>query len=291
MILSLRGLCALTLSCVVWGCGGSSSNPTSSGGSASLGGNGGGAADAGGTGGGGGADTEYLPIAQACLDYAVCADGNVQAKYLDHGSCWASKDAAATCTTECEDALADCNGQGGQGSGASGAGDSGAGGQGGEFTGPTPELELGTYLMTISASAYPTTPVLLVATIEAVPDKELTYIANVQALDADDRKTLVGPEFQAGPATEKSNGQLDLHVVSPELPEEANPLDNGPLKGDLIVHLKVASDFMCGMVTGALSKPFSFDLDGSTFTLQKVDGTDYPEPPYINCDKETADPL
>ena len=55
----------------------------------------------------------------------------------------------------------------------------------------------------------------------------------------------------------------------------------------------VCADFICGGLSGQIAKPATITLSPelSTFTLERVDGDAFPEPPKIDCNGTLAKPL
>ena len=52
-----------------------------------------------------------------------------------------------------------------------------------------------------------------------------------------------------------------------------------------------AVSFQCGTGDGDVTKPISLSIAGSTWTMERIVGGAYPEPPKIDCEKNLALPL
>lgn len=196
------------------------------------------------------------------------------------------------------------SGQGGHGaahasggspaSGGHGGGDNATAGGGGGPNGAggsAPQVNLdGTYLVTASINQAPKRPVLIRSVITSSNGGK-TLLVDAVALSAADRKTEVGSHFAVGPFSLANDGTFNINIPALDLPGEANPVTGTQILGNVTMSGTADPDFSCGALTGNLTKPFEIDMTGSTFTMQRVTGTDYPEPPAINCAKDLADPL
>lgn len=184
----------------------------------------------------------------------------------------------------------------------------GSGGSGGDDAGPCalpePEELDGTYLLAVSTPIGRDKPVVYLATAAAaLRGGSLFVTLQAQALDAKDRKTLVGEALPAAEVEVTAGGiVLDLGVT--EVDGRANPILYGTaIEADTTLTAQLCSvrsadepaaklDFFCGDVTGELIKPLPASLETGTFTATRVEGVgSYPEPPLINCGGTEASPL
>ncbi|MBI4706286.1 MAG: hypothetical protein HY744_34755 [Deltaproteobacteria bacterium] len=159
----------------------------------------------------------------------------------------------------------------------------------------------GDYLFALSAYLDPSNPVLFAAKVTAAPGSggAIELGLHLEALAAADRKTVVGNEPEDfGPFTAGADGCFDGELGHVAVAGAANPISGSNLVvEEAVLHgaLCAPGDFHCGTVTGKVTEPIPVDLSskgGSHFTLQRLDEPGkYPEPPYINCEKDEAKPL
>jgi len=152
----------------------------------------------------------------------------------------------------------------------------------------------GERLLTLSTPLSPSAPVLFAATLTTA-DGGGTFLFSLSLapLAAADRETVVAPPFDSGPFQVAAGGSFAASLPPLSVPGEANPISGTELEvtgAVLSGTLCAPADFICGDLTGDLTKPVTMSLQGSTFTLERVVGS-YPEPPRINCDGDLADPL
>ncbi|MCE7892552.1 MAG: hypothetical protein DYH12_23075, partial [Sorangiineae bacterium PRO1] len=76
------------------------------------------------------------------------------------------------------------------------------------------------------------------------------------------------------------------------LPGNANPISGSEVQADVTLTGKLCGQeaFYCGTGSGQLTQPLSFDLTGSTWTLDEYVGSNPPNPPLIDCNKTPAGP-
>jgi hypothetical protein len=156
---------------------------------------------------------------------------------------------------------------------------SGAGGQGDGVLGS------GAYVLAVSLVLEPHMPLLFDAAIE-VSGAQLSM--TLQPLDAMDRMTPVGDPQGAGPVPLGASGLYEASFLGWAIPGEANPISGQPIVVDALLE---ASEPDCGAVSGQLTSPFRFDLQGSTFALTPADSPDAHALPRIDCRGNHADPL
>ncbi|MEZ4219354.1 MAG: hypothetical protein R3B13_00405 [Polyangiaceae bacterium] len=186
------------------------------------------------------------------------------------------------------------NGQGGA---------AGGGGQGGADAGPCTvpkagELD-GEYFFALAASTNkskvsPKKPIALLTTVTSKDNGGALQMEwNMQPLKWEDRTTPIGDPIKLV-ADVAADGTFDIDPAPLDLVGEANPLSHSPLTADISSLAGKVCDldgFYCGTIDGDVSKPIPLSIDGSTWTMVKVTGGSYPEPPTINCKKDLADPL
>ena len=148
----------------------------------------------------------------------------------------------------------------------------------------------GAFLFTLSGKLSPFQPILHHMDLTTADDGAggLTVSWTMQALDADDRVTLVGPETTHGPfAVSPEDGTFEAPLGELRVPGTGNPFSDNELvaTATLTGPLCLPGDFMCGKTTGMVTSPITYDLEGSDYTFEVSPGPgQYPEPPKINCD-------
>jgi hypothetical protein len=175
----------------------------------------------------------------------------------------------------------------------------GSGGEGGATTDggtcvpPKPGEMDGDYLFTFAAVLDPTKPVLFATKVTTADAGGLTSMSwTIQGLLWSDRKTLVGDPIQLPAATINADGTFKAKLPPLSLVGETNPFSHSPLEADVTLEGKFCgSGPYCGTFSGNVTKPIPLDLAGSSWTLEKVTGTDYPEPPTVNCKGLLAVPV
>lgn len=175
----------------------------------------------------------------------------------------------------------------------------------GPGTCPLPEAGAadGQYFFTLSSNLSPGTPFTLLATMTTTASGDgLSVDLVMQPLAKTDRKTPTGselPPFNGLAVAADGSFEWDLGEVT--FPGTANPISDSEvvatvqLQGSLCDSEPAASGshagFLCGTATGLVTKPLTdFDLTGSNFTMQLVEGGALPDP-LLNCNKAAADPL
>jgi len=156
----------------------------------------------------------------------------------------------------------------------------------------------GHFLFALAAVLYPPTPLLFeteLVTTDGPNGLELTM--NDQPLSGSDRVTPVGEPFNiGGPYPVAADGSFVAELPPLFVSGEANTITPGAdivanvtLKGTLCA----PADFICGTVDGVTTEPPNIDLNGSTFTMERLDsaGPPYPEPPKIDCAGTLAQPI
>ena len=152
----------------------------------------------------------------------------------------------------------------------------------------------GDYIFALSAKIAKKKPVLFLTTLTTADDNgTLTMSLHMQALTATDRKTPIGDIIDIGPSPVEADGSFKIDFPTIQTPGAANPVSGSLLESTVTIASSLCkpADFICGDVTGNLTKPLAIpDLTGSTFTMQRItDPAAYPDP-VINCAKDPADP-
>lgn len=152
----------------------------------------------------------------------------------------------------------------------------------------------GDFFMTLTVQQSPTTPAPFLAKLTTQDaGGSLEFSLDIQPLDADDRTTPVGQPIRVGPFPVGPDGKFDADFGTIVIPGESNPAGAFALTADATFHgFLCAGDNFCGDVTGQLTDPVNFPLDGTTtFYCERVTMPGvYPEPPKINCAGALAGP-
>lgn len=159
--------------------------------------------------------------------------------------------------------------------------------------GPCPPTKVGEadgdYFFTLAAKINKKKPLALLAklTTQAM-GAGVTFKLDLQPLLAADQKTPTGVPFNGlGPYAVASDGSFTAALPELTVPGNGNPVTGTDLVATVTLagHLCGKGDFICGDVTGNVTKPLPLDLKGSSFTLQRItDPTKYPTP-LIDCAK------
>lgn len=170
--------------------------------------------------------------------------------------------------------------------------DDGGGGTGGggDCTLPAEGEADGKYLFTLSAKLNAKKAFALDATVVThSADEGLTLDLTLQPLSGADRVTPVGDPIVAEGLPVNADGSFEWDFGDVTLIADANPISPRDVETTLQLKGQICggADFLCGDVTGTVSKPLAgFDLKGSTFTMQRYE-TELPTP-LINCNKDPA---
>jgi hypothetical protein len=157
----------------------------------------------------------------------------------------------------------------------------------------TPGDLTGQWLFAFSAIV-PTKPVLFFADITANDaGGELQWEWSIVPLDAKTRTPVPGsPAVKVGPTTIPADGKWSADLDPMDVPGEANFISGSPINADVVLSGDICGNrnFLCGDMTGNLTKPFPADLDGSTWTLQKLETPDtVPTDIYVDCECTKAE--
>lgn len=151
----------------------------------------------------------------------------------------------------------------------------------------------GPYLLVLSATQKPDEPLLFFAevTTPAVGgDVGLGFVATPVAKA--DRQTLAGDPQTFGPVAIDSSGAFTIDLPSLKVPKDANTIIGIDVEANVTLKGAVCGDasFACGDVTGSTVSPKA-NLEGSTFTLMRIeDEKNFPDP-VIDCEETPAKPL
>lgn len=165
--------------------------------------------------------------------------------------------------------------------------DAGSGGGSSCSSAPTAGDVDGSFLFTLSASLDPKSPVLFDAELTTEDGASgLEFRLKLQALDTCDRQTKVGDVFDLGPFPVNADGTFTAQLPPLEVTGLSNPFSENAITAEvaLIGSLCAPADFICGEVTGQVTKPSDISLAKSTFTMERLatPGT-YPTDIQVNC--------
>jgi hypothetical protein len=168
-------------------------------------------------------------------------------------------------------------------------------------TAPAAGAADGEYYFALTPTDSPTKPAPFLATL-TTSNGELTV--ELLPLNADDRMSvaMVDPDMDGtfepatsetfGPFPIGADGTVTLVLDQATVPGDTNPLTMNTLTVDAELLGAFCTDdpsLLCGSFTADVTAPFALPLEGS-WAMQRIDG-DYPEPPIINCDGDTAAPF
>lgn len=153
---------------------------------------------------------------------------------------------------------------------------------------PMPGAVKGDYFFSLAAKINPMKPIAMLATVDTPATGGGTgFQATLQPLSAMDQKTPVGMPIPSTPVKVGTDGSFTLTAGTINVDGAANAISPGlPISADAVELIGTLCDpgtFVCGTLNGMLTKPFSYDLDGSTWTMQKItDPMKYPTP-ILDC--------
>jgi hypothetical protein len=174
------------------------------------------------------------------------------------------------------------------------AGVAGAAGAGADCTPPAPGVVQGPALLALETSTTPGKAILFFGEVQTPSlDGGTAVEYHYRALDAADRKTLVGDELVVGPYLIGQDGSFDAPTAKSTLPGSANALLPGAeITSELTLHGTICgvSRFYCGTVTGTVYEPIEGPATGQ-FGLQLLQSLDeIPERPRFGCDEDALAP-
>jgi hypothetical protein len=191
------------------------------------------------------------------------------------------------------------SGTGGLGTGGLGTGGLGTGGQRAQGCALLVGQMDGSYLFALSLvtggnASNKDRPILYLNTVTTTAGiGALNVKWGLQPLRWEDRKTPTGSPLTFS-FTLSGGGSADLDLPPLDVPADANPLSGSPITLDIASlngpSCDVAS-FYCGTTDGDVTKPIPLSIDGSTWTMERIVGGAYPEPPKIDCAKNLAQEL
>ena len=165
-------------------------------------------------------------------------------------------------------------------------GTSGAGGADGCMP-PAPGVVHGPALLALETATTPGSAILFFGEVETPELGGVTAVKySYKALDALDRRTLVGEPLLVGPYPIGDDGRFDAPTEPSTLPGSANAsLPGVEITSELTLHGTICgvSDFYCGRVTGTFIAPIQGPLTGQ-FGLTLVPSLDdLPARPRFGC--------
>mgnify|MGYP001554675770 CR=1 FL=1 len=177
--------------------------------------------------------------------------------------------------------------------GAPGGGES-AGGADGGCQPPAPGVVHGSALLALETTTLPGSAILFFGQIETPELDGATAVKySYKALDATDRRTLVGEPLEVGPFALAGDGHFDAETAESTLPGSANAILPGvEITSVLTLHGTICgvSDFYCGTVTGDVSAPIEGPTTGQFGLLLVPSIDDIPERPRFGCDEKALAP-
>ncbi|MFO0553665.1 MAG: hypothetical protein U0271_35105 [Polyangiaceae bacterium] len=169
---------------------------------------------------------------------------------------------------------------------------------GGSGTGGAPDCAAvtagdndGQYLFALSAVLSPKKAFALDTSMTVTSDGADGFLVdlNMQPLSKMDQMTPAGDPLVFTGLAVAADGTFTWDFGTVTLAGTANPISDLDIITTLVLtgQLCGGSDFICGDVTGTVATPIpDYDLTGSTFTMQRYEGTK--PAPVINCAKDPA---
>lgn len=152
----------------------------------------------------------------------------------------------------------------------------------------------GTSLLALATKIDPTKPLQLLSTVTQRTEGENIFIdVELQPLSLDKGKVttprqLVGEKliFKDIPVID---GKYTIDAGTVMVTGAANPVTGTDIVATLVLDATVIDgDFVCGTLSGMLTMPLEFDLEGSTFASARVEGLgSLPTDVTVNCKRET----
>lgn len=147
------------------------------------------------------------------------------------------------------------------------------------------------YLFSLSAKLLPTSPILCVGTLkisQGASGPEVSF--EIQPLQVSDKKTPVGDPIVGGPFPIHADGSFVADFGAITVAGAANPISGSDLETTVTLTgaagaMCKPADFICGDVSGIVSKPLTnYDLSGgSRFTFQRITDPDTYPVAVIDC--------
>jgi hypothetical protein len=161
---------------------------------------------------------------------------------------------------------------------------------------PVGEMD-GQWLFALSATLKPNAPILFFTEVTTKDNAGVTSMQwSCTPLDAYTRAPVPPPEGDpiVLPATDlPADGNWTFAETTVAVTGKANPITHSDISANVVMTGDVCSgrDFLCGTVTGNVTKPIPLDLKGSSWTLERLTASDtLPEKIKIDCSCNAADP-
>jgi hypothetical protein len=161
---------------------------------------------------------------------------------------------------------------------------------GGPCAPPAPGSVQGPALLALDTGFSPGQPILFFGEIDTPALDGTTAVHFMyRALDAADRKTLVGDQLDEGPFPLGADGTLTADLPAEPLAQAANPLNTGVTivsQFGLRGHICGTRTFYCGLAPGQILSPVMGTIAGR-FGITLVSGIDaLPARPRYGCDAD-----
>lgn len=150
----------------------------------------------------------------------------------------------------------------------------------------TPADLEGQWLFALSATINPVQPILFFADIVSQQSgSDLTWAWTITPLSAADKTPLSAlPPLEA--TTVPADGAWSADLPPLAVPGAANPITGSDIEADTTLTGNVCGsrNFLCGDVGGMVTKPIQLGLEGSTWTLARLEEPNkVPDVIFINC--------
>lgn len=143
--------------------------------------------------------------------------------------------------------------------------------------------------MALSATLAPTQPILFIADVHSTGS---AWQWTLTPLDAKTRTPLPNSSIVLPDSAIPAGGSWVFDLPPLEVPGTANPITGSDIEADVtLTSTSCGSDaFVCGDVSGDITKPIVLDLQGSSWTLERLVAGGLPEPIRIDCACVEAEP-
>jgi hypothetical protein len=159
---------------------------------------------------------------------------------------------------------------------------------------PAPGVVHGPALLALHTSTTSSAAILFFGELETPVLGGATAVKySYKALDASDRRSLVGDPLVVGPYAIADDGTFDAETDESTLPGEADAILPGvEITSQLTLHGTICgvSDFYCGTVTGTVTAPIMQDATGEFGLLLVNSIDDIPTQPRFGCAEDALAP-
>lgn len=238
----------------------------------------------------------WLGIATLFLLSAACGGEESSEQTNPGGSGGATGGSGGTAgTAGAGGAMGGNAGMAGAGATGGAGGSAGVGGETGGTGGsagciiPAPTDLLDDYFVTMSLLLAPNSPLLATASLELDPATN-ALTATLQPLDAANLTPVGTPLTGQSTSPVSPDGSFEVVFGTVTVPGEANSISGSEIETTLVLQgdsgsLCTPVEVFCGDMSGEMSKPMAgVNLEGSTFSFQRITDPGNLPPPLLECE-------